>query len=66
MIQKFTTKRDTNGNRYTLIIDHEKKRYYPDYNTTSNYTDYITITKTDRQKMMDHLDENGYQVTIKL
>ena len=66
MIQRFTTKRDANGNRYTLIIDHDNKRIYPDYNTTCDYSGYITITKTDRQKLMDQAESAGYSVTIKL
>ena len=66
MIQKFTTKRDANGNRYTLEIDHDKKRFYPDYNTTCDYSEYITISKTDRQKLMDQAEAAGYCVTIRL
>lgn len=66
MIQKFTTKRDANGNRYTLTIDHNKKRLYPDYNTTCDYSEYITISKTDRQKLMDQAEKEGYCVTIRL
>lgn len=65
MIQKFTTKRDANGNRYTLEIDHDKKRFYPDYNTTCDYSEYITISKTDRQKLMDQAKTAGYSVAFK-
>lgn len=59
MIQKFTTKRDTNGNRYTLVIDHEQKLYARNYNPY-DYSDYITIGKRDRETMIKKLEEAGY------
>ena len=65
MIQKFTTKRDANGNRYTLEIDHDKRRIYTDSNTC-NYSEFITVTKTDRQKLMDQAERAGYRITIRL
>ena len=64
MIQKFTTKRDTNGNRYTLIVNHSKETYRADYNSSYSYSDYITISKTDRLKMIDQLIDNGYSMEI--
>lgn len=60
MIQKFTTKRDTNGNRYTLIIDHEKKTVKKDYNTSWDYSDFVTITKADRRKLAADAENAGY------
>lgn len=59
MIQKFTTKRDRNGNRYTLVIDHERKTYARNFNPY-DYSDYITIGKRDRLKLVEQLDANGY------
>lgn len=59
MIQKFTTKRDTNGNRYTLVIDTDNKTYARNYNPL-NYSDYITIGKRDRQKLIEQLDAEDY------
>ena len=64
MIQKFTTKRDTNGNRHTLIINHSAQTYRADYNSAYDYSDYITINKTDRRKMIEQLIENGYSLII--
>lgn len=64
MIQRFTTKRDENGNRKTLIVDHELRTFFLDYNTTYDYSDYITITTTDRRKMADALEEAGYFRTM--
>ena len=52
MIQKFVTKRDANGNRYTLVIDHDRKTYARNYNPY-NYSDYITIGKRDRLKLVE-------------
>ena len=65
MIQKFVTKIDSNGNRYTLEIDHDKRRIYTDSNTC-NYSEFITVTKTDRQKLMDQAERAGYCITIRL
>lgn len=60
MIQKFTTKRDNNGNRYTLLIYHENRMYRADYNSTLDYSDYITITRRDRQKLIEQLEAANY------
>lgn len=60
MKQYFTTKRDCNGNRYTLIIDHAARTYKKDYNTAHNYGEYITITKTDRRKLAEQAESAGY------
>ena len=60
MILKFTTKRDINGNRKTLIVNTEAQTYRRDYNTSRDYSDYITITTKDRNKIMQQLDEAGY------
>ena len=58
---KFTTKRDRNGNRYTLLIDQEARTYKRSYNTSYDYSDYITITRKDRDKLTAELDEIGYK-----
>lgn len=60
MYLKFTTKRDVNGNRYTLEIDTDKKTYNRSYNTSNCYEDYITITKRDREKLAAELENAGY------
>lgn len=60
MIIKYTTKRDINGNRKTLIVNTDMQTYKRDYNTSYDYTDYITISVKDRNKIMQQLDEAGY------
>ena len=62
MILKFSTKRDINGNRYTLVINTDTKTFSRSYNPF-NYTDYITISKTDKHNLQVDLLNNGYQET---
>lgn len=62
MKEYFKTKRDINGNTYTLIIDHENKTYKTDYNPF-NSSDYITIGKRERYRMIKNLHESGYTQT---
>lgn len=59
---KFTTKRDINGNRYTLLIDHNKRTFTRNYNPYC-YSDYITITKKDRKNIITDLEKEGYTET---
>lgn len=66
MLLKFTTNRDTNGNRYTLIIDTEKKTFKADYNISTCYEDFVTISKADRKRMINDLEKNGFSEVIKL
>lgn len=61
MMQQFITKRDTNGNRYTLIIDHDNKTYKRDYNPYFLKGFYIEVTKKQRREIIQDLDENGYK-----
>lgn len=55
MKMSYATNRDQNGNRYILIVDHTKK----EYSTTPAHwyckEDYITISKTDRRKLLNIL-----------
>ena len=51
MIQKYITKRDINGNRYTLIVDHINKTYKTDYNPFRDSDEYITIGKREKHKL---------------
>lgn len=57
---KFTTKRDKSGNRYTLRVDTIKNTFHRDYNDSWNYSEYITIGKRDREKLIDQLINNGF------
>lgn len=59
MVERFKTKRDINGNTYTLIIDHENRTYKTDYNPFDK-SDYITIGKRERYAMIKQLHESGY------
>ena len=59
MITKYATKRDINGNRYTLIVNTENKTFQRSYNPF-DYSDYITIGKRDRNKLIDQLTSEGY------
>ena len=59
MTELFKTKRDINGNTYTLVIDHEDKTYKTSYNPF-NYSDYITIGKRERYRMIKNLHDSGY------
>ena len=59
MITKYATKRDINGNRYTLIVNDTEKTFERSYNPY-DYSDYITIGKRDRNKLIEQLIENGY------
>ena len=59
MILKFTTKRDTNGNRYTLTINTNLKTYSRSYNPF-DVSDYVTIGKRDREKLVEQLEDDGY------
>lgn len=57
---KFATKRDINGNRYTVVIDTVNKKIKRDYNPAWGYSDYITIGKRDREKLINQLLDHGY------
>lgn len=58
-IQKYATKRDINGNRYTLEINHTKKTFKKDYNILF-YDGYTEITKRGRDQLVKDLEENNY------
>jgi hypothetical protein len=60
MTIKYTTKPNINGVRYTLTVDHENKKFHYDHNDAWTYSNHITITKKDREKIMFMLIESGY------
>lgn len=60
MIIKYTTKRDTNGNRYCLLVDMEKKTVRRGYNMAWSYDDFITVTKRDRNRLHEYYIECGF------
>lgn len=57
---KFTTKRNASGNRYVVIIDIVNKTFKRDYNPGWSYSDYITIGKRDREKLIGQLLDHGF------
>lgn len=59
MVLKFKTKRDTNGNTYTLIIDTEKQTVKRDYNPFDK-SDYVVIGKNDRERLYKNCIACGY------
>ena len=65
MIARFATKRDNNGNRYYLIVDHTNKEYTRQPAHWYDKADYIEVSKTDRRKLETLLDNNGYRETEK-
>jgi hypothetical protein len=62
MIITFKTKRDINGNTYYLDIDKDRKTYRCDYNYYYRDTEPIIIGKRERNKLMDRLDDEGYEL----
>lgn len=61
MILRFTTKRDTNGNRKCLVIDTELKKAQRGYNF--RYAcDFIEIKKADRDRILKLLEIDGYTI----
>lgn len=58
-IQKYATKRDINGNRYTLEINHTKKTFKKDYNVLF-YDGYTEITQRGRKQLVKDLEQNNY------
>lgn len=61
MVEKFATKRDINGNRLYLVVDHERKEYTRQINGWFCKSDgYIIIGKRELHRMVDELKANGY------
>ena len=58
MIFKFSTKRDINGNRYYLAIDTDNKQFSRTSATWYTQSDVITITRTERRKLISDLEKS--------
>ena len=56
---KFKTKRDVNGNTYTLVIDTEKKTFCRGYNPFCK-GDFVEITKKARNEIIKQLEAYGF------
>lgn len=61
MLVRYCTRRDTNGNTYFLIIDHEKKVYARQPAGFFHRSDYTQITKKDIHKNLDFLKTFSYK-----
>ena len=67
MEEIFATKRDANGNRCHLLINHKAKRFYWDYFAMVHASDITaTVTKKKLREMRERLIENGYKEVLKL
>ena len=60
MNQEYKTKRDTNGNTYTLTIDHGTRTYSTN---RMPYRDMIVITRKKRRELIEDLKKSGYTCT---
>lgn len=58
MILEFSTKRDTCGNTYTLVLDTKNKTY--NTNRLAHKSD-IKITRKQRQELIEKAKEDGYK-----
>lgn len=59
MNERFITKADRNGNRYTLEIDHTARTYRADYNPFGHYEGQ-KIGKRERRAKMQFCERAGY------
>lgn len=61
MILKFATRRDTNGNRYYLILDTEKKTFAETSGRFYHEGDYLQITQRERRAIKEKAKADGYK-----
>lgn len=66
MILEFATKRDVNGNRYYLGIDTEKKSFSRERGHWYSREDITEISKADRRKIIEQLENAGFTETEKI
>ena len=60
---EFATKRDSNGNRYFLGIDTDKKTFSRDRARWYSRDDITEISKKDRAALIEKLERAGYAET---
>lgn len=60
MIFEFATKRDINGNRYYLGFDPENKTFSRERGRWYSREDITEISKADRRKIINQLENAGY------
>lgn len=63
MITKYATRRDINGNTYKLIIDTDNRLYALENSGFFHRSDFTTIGKRERARMIDKLKNAGYRET---
>lgn len=61
MLVRLGTKRDRNGNRYYIIIDHTNKIYSKQPAHWLCREDFIEITKKDYHRYIDFVETFGYK-----
>ena len=61
MIERFATKRDINGNRYFLGIDHEKRVFSRESAHWYSRADLVAeLTRKQRRAIIEQLEDAGY------
>ena len=53
MITQYATKRDRNGNRYFLILDHDAKTYTTSETGFFHADDYVEVSKEKRRQLLE-------------
>lgn len=67
MVQIFATKKDVNGNRVYLTINHEEKRFYTSYFEFVHPSDICaTITRKKMWELCNDLKDGGYKEFLKI
>lgn len=61
MILNFATRRDTNGNRYYLVVDTERKAFAETSGKFYHEGEYIQITRRERRAIKEKAKADGYK-----
>jgi len=61
MILEFSTKTNTNGNRYYLAIDTDNKTFSLNSRRIYFQKDVVTVTNRDRNKILKQLSEANFK-----
>ena len=61
MTLEFATKRDVNGNRYYIGINYENKTFSRNRGKWYGREDIIEISKKDRRKLIEQLENNNFR-----
>lgn len=66
MKTSYATKRDRNGNRYILIIDHDRRQYATTADRWYAKEDYLEVSKADRRRMLEAVQAAQYEEVYSL